>query len=343
MGNLTEQELNSLSEDDLLRLRIRDLPLDISQSDVYPWISKVLEEFKSLGFSMGPKVYFGDEWFSPEGVVAISVPFFLAHPRLRTLEKKYILECEGESEAEFSRLFRHELGHAFDHAFRISKRKKWAEIFGSPKKEYHPETYRPRPYSKNFVRHLARWYAQAHPDEDFAETFAVWLDPESNWKVRYKNWGAYKKLLYMDELAKEFSGRALTVPKGRLMSDARYLDSTLKRYYLRKQKAFEEEYPTFYDRDLLRIFAERSKELKGAQKAWKFMIKNRRAIIRSIAHWTGEKKVTIEGLIARLTERCRKLDLVVVRSEAETSLELSGYLATLVSNYLFTGHFKRTV
>ena len=26
--------------------------------------------------------------------------------------------------------------------------------------------------------HLDPWYAQSHPDEDFAETFAVWLTPE---------------------------------------------------------------------------------------------------------------------------------------------------------------------
>ena len=54
-----------------------------------------------------------------------------------------------------------------------ARRKDWQRIFGSPEADYEPETYTPRPHSHGFVRHLPNWYAQAHPDEDFAETFAA--------------------------------------------------------------------------------------------------------------------------------------------------------------------------
>jgi hypothetical protein len=55
------------------------------------------------------------------------------------------------------------------------------------------------------VRYLPGWYAQKHPDEDFAETFAVWLTPRSAWRKRYKGWAAMAKLRYMDRIARELS------------------------------------------------------------------------------------------------------------------------------------------
>ena len=77
----------------------------------------------------------------------------------------------------------------------------WVEVFGNRDVEYQPETYRPRPYSKSFVRHLPNWYAQAHPDEDFAETFAVWLAlPVEEWRSQYRGWKALKKLEYVDAM-----------------------------------------------------------------------------------------------------------------------------------------------
>lgn len=332
-----------LDDENILRMRIRDLDLKLEESDVFPWITRVLDELKMKGLHFRPRIYFGDEWFSPEGVAAVGVPFFLAHPRLRNLEKKLMFECEGDSEEEFCRLLRHELGHAFDHAFKLSRRKMWMKIFGDPKADYHPESYRPRPYSKNYVRNLGRWYAQAHPDEDFAETFAAWLNPHSNWRETYRTWGAYKKLLYVDDLAREFSHRTVPEPKGRMIADARFLTTTLKNHYKKKISEYAEEYPDFYDRDLLRIFAVKDAQTKLAPKAVQFMRRNRKEIIASLSHWTGERVVTIEGLVSRLTERCRQLDLRLIKSETATALELSGLLATLVSNYLFTGHFRRKI
>ena len=123
--------------------------------------------------------YLGDEWFSPAGSPAIAIPFYLAHPRLKTLEMHQMLQVEGGTPEWCQQLLRHESGHAIDHAYRFSSRDDWHAVFGSPETEYSPETYQPRPYSKGFVRNLPNWYAQAHPDEDFAETFAVWLSHDT--------------------------------------------------------------------------------------------------------------------------------------------------------------------
>lgn len=330
-------------DEELLKLRIRDLGLRFEDTDLTQRVGRLFVELEARNLVFKPIIYLGDEWFSPEAVPAIAIPFYLAHPRLRALEKKMVLEVEGEEEEEFMRLLRHECGHAFDHSFKVSRRRTWVKTFGSPAKEYSPESYHARPYSRNFVQNIDQWYAQSHPDEDFAETFAVWLDPNSNWPNKYKKWSAIKKLDYVNRLAGEFQNTPITPYKGRLMYDARTMNTTLKHHYEKRRREYAENYPDFYDDDLFYIFSQRTKDLKGAERAALFMKKNRKTLISSIAHWTNEPKITVEELVSRLTDRCQALDLVLSKDSATTLLEISGFLSTLVSNYLFTGHFKRTV
>jgi hypothetical protein len=195
MESATEPLWSTFKDEELLALRICDLGVRIEHSELLPRIDQLKSELASRGVSLTPDCYLGDEWFSPEGVPAISIPFYLAHPRLKALELHQMLEVEGGTSDWCQMLLRHECGHAMDHAYRFSSRSDWREIFGSPETKYTPETYIPRPYSKGFVRHLPNWYAQAHPDEDFAETFAVWLAaPPDDWRRRYRGWKALEKL-----------------------------------------------------------------------------------------------------------------------------------------------------
>src|SRR5256884_9694140 len=109
-------------------------------------------------------------------------------------------------------LLRHEAGHAIVNAYRLHYRQSWSNTFGSYRVPY-PEWYQPQPGSRDYVFNLDAWYAQAHPAEDFAETFAVWLQPRSNWRRRYRGWAALRKLEYVDELLKEGAG---TRPRNRV-------------------------------------------------------------------------------------------------------------------------------
>src|SRR5690606_15239489 len=109
-----ESDWTQLSDGELMKVRIKDLGLRLETSVVYPWIKEVLKEVSAKGLLFQPRIYFGDEWFSPDGVAAVAVPFFLATPRLQQIEKKMMLDCEGDSKSYFKKLFRHELGHAFD-------------------------------------------------------------------------------------------------------------------------------------------------------------------------------------------------------------------------------------
>jgi hypothetical protein len=330
----------SLKDEELLRVRICDLDVKIAGSELEPRIARIYGELDGRGLSLRPRCYLGDEWFSPTGVPFIALPFYLAHPRLKTLELHQMLEVEGGTPEWCEKLLRHECGHAFDHAYHFSSRRKWREVFGSPHEEYTPETYRPRPYSKSFVRYLPNWYAQAHPEEDFAETFAVWLaEPREDWQKRYQGWKALEKLEYVDELMKSTRKRAPLVTGGRMTSDASKMKTTLARHYAARRKLWAEDAPDFYDADLRRIFGD---GVDGGEPAARFMQRHRKRIVSTIVGWTGQRKYTVNEVAGKLTTRCHELKLRAGSDEAGLLLELGAYLSALVTNHLHTGKFKRS-
>jgi hypothetical protein len=331
----------ALKDEELLAVRICDLGVRLEHSGLTPRLDQLYEELATRAVSLRPDCYLGDEWFSPEGVPAIAIPFYLAHPRLKALELHQMLEVEGGTPEWCQMLLRHECGHAVDHAYRFSSRKDWRAVFGSPEATYTPETYTPRPYSKSFVRHLPNWYAQAHPDEDFAETFAVWLSttPE-DWRQRYQGWKALEKLEYVNKLMQEAASSPPVVTRGRRISQASKLRTTLARYYAARRKLYAEDFPDFYDADLRAIFANGE---PGSEPASKMMQKHRGALITSIVQWTGQRKYTVSMLVRKLMLRSRELNLTAPRDSVRLHFELASYLASLVTNHLYTGRFKRSV
>src|SRR5687768_18218032 len=188
----------------LLDLRLCDLDVKIAGSNLEDRIAQLYQELDGRGLRFHPHFWLSDEWFCPDDVPGIAIPFYLAHPRLAKLELAQMLEVEGGDPESCLRILRHEAGHAIDNAYDIRRRPTRRRLFGLPATPY-PEYYTPKPYSKSFVHHLDHWYAQSHPDEDFAETFAVWLDPQSLWATRYSGWPAQRKLEYMDTLMREVS------------------------------------------------------------------------------------------------------------------------------------------
>jgi len=331
----------AFKDEELLALRICDLGVRIEHSELNPRIEQLYDELAARGVSLRPDCYLGDEWFSPEGVPAISIPFYLAHPRLKALELHQMLEVEGGTADWFQMLLRHECGHAIDHAYRFSSRDDWRDVFGSPEAEYAPETYTPRPYSKSFVQHLPNWYAQAHPDEDFAETFAVWLTfPPEEWRQRYCGWKAIEKLDYVHKLMTEVAGSPPSITRGRRISEARKLRTTLARHYAGRRKLYAEDFPDFYDADLRAIFENGE---PGGEPAATMMRRHRGALITSIVQWTGQRKYTVSMLVRKLMLRCRALKLTTPKDSVLLHFELASYLASLVTTHLYTGRFKRSV
>jgi hypothetical protein len=331
----------SLRDEELLQWRLSDLRVRIEGSELESRVVWLYEELKQRGLPFRPECYLGDEWFSPEGSPAIAIPFYLAHPRLKQLELHQMLEVEGGTAEWCLKLLRHECGHALDHACRFSAEPEWRAVFGNPESHYEPDTYRPRPYSKSFVRHLPNWYAQSHPDEDFAETFAVWLaSPPEEWRERYRGWKALDKLEFVDALMERARHSPPALGRPRRISEASRLRKTLARHYAVKRRLYAEDFPDFYDSDLRAIF---NNGEPGLEPAARIMRGHRAALLSSIVRWTGQRKYTVDMLIRKLMVRCRELNLAAPRDQTRLFVDLSAYLAALVTNHLHTGRFKRTV
>src|SRR5438552_4072195 len=126
----------ALRDEELLAVRICDLGVGIEGSELEPRLRQFKDELALRGVALRPDCYLGDEWFSPEGACAIAIPFYLAHPRLKALELRLMLEVEGGTAEWCQMLLRHECGHAIDHAHKFSSRGDWQTVFGSPETEY---------------------------------------------------------------------------------------------------------------------------------------------------------------------------------------------------------------
>ncbi len=332
-------DLSKITEDQLLNLRIKDLPVKIENTWLAGCINELYEELQLNGIQFRPVCYLADEWLTPEGETVVGIPFYLADDTLIKLEKKMMLEVEGGTKDWCMKLLRHETGHAINYAYKLFKKTKWKKIFGSPSIAYN-DTYRFRPYSKAFVRHLEDYYAQYHPDEDFAETFAVWLTPESDWQNKYKNWKALKKLEYMDSLIGRIKQTPPIVKKGKKYWQASKIKSTLKNYYKKRKNFSLEDFPDFHDVNLLKIFVQYEEENKKLPKAYDLINRYKKELLNNISTWTGEKKYIINDVLKNIKSRCRKLRLVSDNDETVIISKITSYITTLVMNYLHTGRLK---
>ncbi|MFH1772544.1 MAG: hypothetical protein ABH872_06975 [Candidatus Omnitrophota bacterium] len=330
-------DLSNIPEEELLELRICDLPIKISGSWLEACIDELYKELDSKGILFKPFCYLADEWLSPDNEPIIGLPFYLAHPALVKLEKKFMLDVEGSTKPWCMKLLRHEAGHAINYAYKLYKRRKWKEVFGSFQEEY-AETYRFRPYSRSFVKHLEDYYAQYHPDEDFAETFAVWLAPNFDWEIQYRGWKALSKLRYVDSLMREISSKEPLLKRGKKYWQASRMKITLMNFYKKKRRDYREDFPDFHDINLKKIFQAQPHNSKN-QKASEILKRYRKEILSSVSAWTGEKKYIIDDLMRKLICRCRGLRLETDDNEPVTVLKISAYITTLVMNYLHTGWF----
>ena len=327
-----------LPDDQLLDVRFNELGLQVEGSWLEARIASLREELRARGLGFEPHYWLSSEWFTPDGVPGIAIPFYLAHPRLMRLERAQMLEVEGGTPEWCMQILRHEAGHAFDNAYALRKRRRRVRVFGSPSTPY-PDFYLPKPYSKSFVLHLDSWYAQSHPDEDFAETFAIWLTPDSDWRVRYADWPALKKLEYMDELMRDIDGRPPIVATRRRVEPLERLRSTLRRHYARKRGHYGIQHPDFYDRDLRRLFSDAA-EYRRNLKASRFIQRNRRDVCRLVAEWTGSYQYTIDQVAQDIIHRCDELGLRLKYPEARTKLDFTMLLTVQTMNYLHSGRHR---
>lgn len=243
-----------LDHRELLDLRICDLGLRIDHTWLQSCIERVLAELERKRLRFRPHFWLSDEWFSPAEVPGVALPFYLAHPRLIRMERSRMLFVEGATVETCMQYLRHEIGHAILHAYRLNRRRRWQRSFGNSSKPY-PRAYQPNPASRRYVHHLPGWYAQSHPEEDFAETFAVWLDPASDWRNRYAGWPAVSKLHYVDELMQELAAQPPPQLDRRRVEPLSRLTKTLREHYDDKRDRYGIGEDVAYEHELKRIFS----------------------------------------------------------------------------------------
>ncbi|HEV8131030.1 MAG TPA: putative zinc-binding metallopeptidase [Acidobacteriota bacterium] len=330
-----------LNDEELLGLRLRDLRLRIEGTPLEDQIRRLYRELDARGILFKPHVWLSEEWFAPDGVPGFAVPFYLAHPRLVKLERKQMLQVEGGTDSECMRILRHEAGHALDTAFRLHFRHRWREIFGSFARPY-PDSYRPNPNSRNHVLHLDAWYAQAHPAEDFAETFAVWLNPRSRWRRRYQGWPTLRKLQYVDRLMREIAGRPAQNRVRRKVEPLSKIKMTLREHYRRKRQHYAFEWPAFYDRDLKRIFS-REPRHRSHPTAAAFLRRVRREVCEVVSQGTGVHQYAIDQVLQSMIDRCKELKLRVAHRETEAKRDVMIMLTAQTMNVVHSGYHRIAV
>jgi Putative zinc-binding metallo-peptidase len=335
---MSDPEWASWPDEKLLEARFCDLGITVEGTDLEARIARIDAELDSRSLKFRPHYWLADEWFTPDDIPGIAIPFYLAHPRLAKLELAQMLEVEGGDEESCLQILRHEVGHAIDNAYRLRRRPTRRRLFGAPATPY-PEYYTPKPYSKSFVQHLDRWYAQSHPDEDFAETFAVWLDPQSMWSTRYAGWPAQRKLEYMDRLMRELTRRKPIVKSKRTVDPVSKLKRTLGEHYRKKREHYRLDRPDFYESELRNLFSD-SPEFAKNQTAAKFLSKMRKEVRSTVASFTESYQYTIDQLLEQIIERCRELNLRLSDSEESTKADFMVFLTVQTMNYLHSGRHR---
>jgi hypothetical protein len=333
-----QSEWATWDDEPLLDLRLCDLDLRIEGSGLEERIAELEAELEAKGIRFRPHFWLADEWFCPDGVPGIAIPFYLAHPRLRRLELTQVLEIEGGTREWCMMILRHEAGHAIENAYNLRRRPRRRALFGDSSEPY-PESYAAKPYSRSFVLHLDSWYAQSHPDEDFAESFAVWLTPGSDWRERYAGWPALRKLEYVDQLMGQIKGRTPAVATRRTPYSLPSLRRTLRGHYRRKRRHYRVDARDFYDRDLVALFSG-APEHAANPPAARFLTRVRREVRGRVRRWTGERLYVIDQVLEDMLNRSRELGLRLKGSEDEARLEFTTLLTARTMMHLQLGRHR---
>jgi hypothetical protein len=325
--------MNGINYQRFLTTKISDLELDVNES-LAPSFKRLKKELRSHRILLWPDFYFGNEWGCVNKKISISIPFYLANPELKDLEG------ETPTNEEVMKILRHETGHAINYGYKLWQEKEWRETFGDFSKRY-PTQYlsRVNPWSKSYVRHLHYLgdphYAQKHPDEDWAETFAIWLDPRSRWKVKYRNWPtALKKLSCVERLMRKIGGKEPFNPKRQHDGVYSMIDETVSEWWGLDGEILDRELQEYLN-DMNELFIRSSNGRKKLLPAWKLIRKYARLLTERVSLWiSGSNKHTIRKSLREWEAICRNESLGYFLEDEERMLV---ELTTLLTYHVMDG------
>jgi hypothetical protein len=320
---------------ELLPSRIRDLGLRLEASPIAHLVARLYDELEAVGLHhFRPLCYLSDEWGCPSGEPVIGIPFYLGHPRVASVEAS-VNDVEGER--EIMMYLRHEAGHAFNYAYELYRTEEWRALFGPFRRPYRDD-FPFVPFSRDYVRHIGGWYAQKHPDDDFAETFAVWLDPHSEWRIRYAGWGAMRKLMYLDCVARTVGSQIPPRQFGRTDITVDEMEQTVEEFYRDAHVDESKLIATLaLDADLMDIFVAPSRRdpQRTYRSAAELLHEQRREIVDKVYYWTGVRRTLVRALVVTIERRMSELGLLAADERAlQQMIELTVYTTTLAMTFL---------
>jgi hypothetical protein len=329
-------------ESNLWSTPIRDLGLTIEGTRLEPILAEFMEELRQVGVTrVRPRFYLSTEWGVPFETVAIAIPFYLARPDLTALHVERVGHVEGFDRADILRYLRHEMGHVVNYAYRLYNQEEWVKQFGSITQPYFEE-YRPEPFSRRYVRHLPGWYAQKHPDEDWAETFAVWMTPGLDWRAEYSSWPvAYAKLSYCSRTMNTLRDRDPDVTSSELDEDVGEIEYSLDQYYGRSADS-PGDLPPGLDGAIRAIFedlgsVEGSAHDAPLKPAAELIRRLEPELMANVFRWTGHFPERTRVLLRYLADRAAQLEQGYPEDREESAIMA---LTTLVTG-LAMNHVQR--
>jgi len=320
----------------LLTTRIGDLELDVNESFGLN-LGRLKNELRGKKIHLFPDFYFGNEWGCVNKRISISIPFYLATPELRALEG------DSPSNEALMKTFRHETGHAINYAYKLWQQKEWKETFGDFNKKYREGyLYRVNPWSKSYVKHLHYFgdphYAQKHPDEDWAETFAIWLDPRSHWQDKYRTWPtAFEKLLYVDRVMEEIAGKEPLCARRKRDGSYKLIEETVSEWWGLNGEMLDQELQE-YLKDMSELFVKPTNGHRKLLPAWRLIRKFARPLTEHVSDWiSGSNKHTVRKSLRRWEAICRNESLGYEPEEEEQKLI---ELTTLLTYHVMDGVYS---
>ncbi len=311
---------------------IRDLGLQIVGSRLEPIVAEFRAELHAIGLdAVQPTIYLSSEWGVPDGTRMIAIPFYLVSRELTILHADRVGHVEGRDPADILRYLRHEMGHVVNYAYRLFVEPRWAELFGSMAEPYRDE-YHPIPFSRDFVNHLPGWYAQKHPDEDWAETFAVWMTPAYDWRSEYAAWpGALRKLEYCDRTLRDLAGREPFPTSEELDEDVSEISASLDEFYACQNPDFV--VPERLDSALLSIFDDADPSPDARRPASDLILGHTAEIAAEIYRWTGRFPEWTKPFLHHLATRSDAIGLSCAsRAESAALIRLTAFATSLASH-----------
>jgi len=336
-------EATRFHETNLWSTPIRDLGLQIAGTRLEPIVAEFEAELLAAGIRrLKPRLYLSTEWGVGFETTAIAIPFYLARADLTALQAERVGHVEGFNRADILRYLRHEMGHVMNYAYRLYDREEWVRLFGSITQPYEEE-YHPEPFSRRYVRHLPGWYAQKHPDEDWAETFAVWMTPGLDWKGEYGGWPiACGKLEYCARAMAELGDAEPLVTDDELDEDVGELEYSVEQFY-GSAAASAVDLPPGLDGALKAIFEDLDDpdaEVASLQDAGRLIERFETELMANVYRWTGHFPERTRPLVRHLAERARQLRLGYPDAREHSAVvALTTLVTALAMNHVHRGRY----